>query len=137
MIALVNDTISFGSISQGGSDDTTDNSPYPFVLQNDGNCFSNVSINATSLWNTVSNPTSYFRYKVDNKTNEEGSFQWSDSQTDWSNVPGSTQEVAIVRINWNDDTDSAEVDLLVEVPTDEGSGNRESTLNFEASLAEK
>jgi parallel beta-helix repeat protein len=134
LITLINDTVSFGPIAQGGASNTTTNNPYPFLIQNDGNCFSNITINATDLWNTISNPSSYFRYKIDNYTGEEGSFNWGQSQTSWSDVPNSTQEMAIVRIDWDDSTDSAEVDLLVEVPNNEGSGSRESTVNFEASL---
>jgi hypothetical protein len=133
---LINDTVSFGSLGMGATNNTTDNSPWPFLIQNDGNAFFNISINATDLWNTASNPSEYFRYKVDNKTGEEGSFNWSASQTSWRNITGATQEIAIVRFNWSDATDSAEVDILVTVPPSEGIGDRESTVTFEAELGE-
>jgi len=42
----------------------------------------------------------------------------------------------IVQLNWSDTNDTAEVDILVEVPIDEGSGDRSSNVVFTAELGE-
>jgi len=136
LVTLINDTVQFGSLGMSATSNTTYNSPWPFWLQNDGNVELDIDINATSLWNSVLNPSTYYRYKVDNKTGEEGSFDWGESQTTWKNMPNSTQEEGIVNLSWIDATDSAEVDILVTVPSAEGSGNRESLVVFEASLSD-
>ena len=119
-----------------GNNDTSDDNPLPFLLQNDGNCMLNTSINATDLWTSVSNPTDYFKYKIDNKSGEAGSFDWQQSNTSWQQMPGTTPIVAIVSFNWSDTMDSAEIDLNVTVPPEEGAGDRESTVYFTASLGE-
>jgi hypothetical protein len=135
-LVLVNYSVSFGSLTLDESKNTTTNNPWPFLLRNDGNCFQNVSINATDLWNTQSNPSSYYQYKIDNKTGEEGSFNWSDSQTTWQQVPAATQQLAIVKFDWNESTDTAEIDILVTAPSLEGTGDRESSVLFEGVLGE-
>ena len=98
-ISLPNNTISFGSLEWNATNDTIDDNPLPFLLQNDGNCMLNVSINATDLWTSVSNPTDYFKYKIDNKSGEDGSFDWVQSKTSWQQLPGVTPTVAIVDFN--------------------------------------
>ncbi|KHO52789.1 MAG: hypothetical protein QT05_C0015G0002 [archaeon GW2011_AR13] len=135
MLSLVNDTVSFGTLQFQGTADTTTNSPWPFLLQNDGNCLLNVSTNATDLWNSIVNPNNYYKFKVDNQTGEEGSFNSQLSNISWSQMPANT-EIMIVQLNWSDVTDSAEIDILVEVPTDEGSGDRSSSVVFTGALGE-
>ena len=135
-IVLVNDTVQFGALAMGSTEDTSDDNPYPFLLRNDGNAFVNVSLNATNLWNSVVNPSEYYRYKIDNKSGEEGSFNWAQSKNAWTNMPNGTYEIAIVSLNWDDATDSVEIDSLVTVPSNEGSGNRESMIVFQGELGE-
>jgi len=135
-ISLPNDTISFGLLAMDATNDTTDDSPLPFLLQNDGNCMLNVTINATNLWNSILNPTDYFKYKIDNKSGEEGSFDSEQSQTSWQQMPNATPQTAIVSFNWTDNVDIAEIDLNVTVPPEEGHGDKESTVYFTASLGE-
>ncbi|MBU2052741.1 MAG: hypothetical protein KJ721_00700 [Nanoarchaeota archaeon] len=134
-ITLLNNTIAFGALNAEETSNTTDDSPLPFLIQNDGNCFTNVSINASNLWTSVANPSDYFKYKIDNKSGEEGSFNWLQSNTIWTQVPNTTQ-LAIAEFNWSDATDSAEIDLLVTAPAAEGAGDKSSTVYFTASLGE-
>jgi hypothetical protein len=136
-ISVLNDSIDFGTMNTytNNKKNTTTNNPYPFVLQNDGNCFINVSVNATALWSSVALATKYFQFKVDNYTSELGSFDWASSQTNWQNLSTLTT-MAVVRLDWNDTADSAEVDLLVEVPSVESPGTKRSNLTFDARLGE-
>jgi hypothetical protein len=135
VMSLLNSTINMGTLTMSESKNTSTDNPIPFLLQNDGNCMLNVSINATDLWSTVSNPSEYFKYKVDNKSGEEGSFNWLDSITSWTELPA-TSSIAIVEFNWNEETDSAEVDVLVTVPPTEGAGDKSSIIYFESELGE-
>ncbi|MFH1585758.1 MAG: LamG-like jellyroll fold domain-containing protein [archaeon] len=132
---LVNDTMNFGTMNLGDSDNTTDGTPSPFVLRNDGNCLTNVTINASSLWTSVALNTSYYQFKVDNNSGEEGAFNWLLSQITWSNLT-ETNQIVFVELNWSDATDSAEVEILVEVPSSELAAIKSSTIYFGSSLAE-
>jgi len=137
LITLTNDLVDFGSLDMTGNNDTTDNSPNPFVIENNGNCMANLTVNATSLWNSIVDDSSYYQFKIDDKIGEEGSFNWGDSITSWTNIPitGSAQ-LAIVELNWSNVTDSAEIDLKIVVPSQESAGDRESNVYITASLGE-
>ena len=133
--SLPNNTVNFGTMNISDSKNTTTDNPLPLLLQNDGNCMLNVTINATDLWQSISGNSSYFQYKIDNKSTENGSFNWLLSQTSWQQTPN-TSQIAIVEFNWSDLTDTAEVDILVTVPAGEGSGDRSSTIYLTSSLGE-
>ena len=134
IITLPVDAINFGSMITG-MNDTSDDVPAPFVIQNDGNCYVNVTTNATNLWVEASNPSDYFEYKIDNNSGEEGAFDWLESKISWQQIP-ITDETSIVELNWSDLVDSAEIDLNITVPSQEVAGNKESTVYFTASLGE-
>jgi len=134
-ISLTNDVVSFGSLVMAATNNTTINNPSPFLLQNDGNAFSNITINSTSLWASIVSDSNYFKYKVDNSS-EEASFNSLTSNISWTQMPITGQHIAIVELNWSEETDSAEVDLLVTVPSEEPAGNKQSTIYFTGSLAE-
>jgi len=135
IMSLPVDNINFGSLGMDATSNTTGGSPAPFEIQNDGNCLLNISLNATDLWTSIFGNSSYYQYKIDNKTGEEGSFNWDLSDIDWTQVPNSNQ-IVIVKLNWSDATDSAEMDLLVTVPPQESAGDKSSTLHFTAELGE-
>ncbi len=131
-ISLVNSSISFGTLAISQSDDTTDSSPEPFQIQNDGNVRVNVSVLSTSIWQSSLGQlgTSYFRFKA-NRTSESPSFSWSTSATSWLNMSGSAQ-LAIAYLNYSDASDLGAVDLFVKVPADEPPGQRQATITFNA-----
>ena len=127
--------IQFGSIGLLAFNDTTTNSPAPFVIQNDGNSLVNVSVNGSSLWLTQANPSQYYRFKIDNESSNNGSFDWASSLTAWTNMPLAAS-TAIAQFNNSNDKDAAEVDIYVKVPGGENPGNKTSIVTFLASLAE-
>ena len=133
---LLVDKVEFGEIKYLGSNDTTTNSPLPFLIQNNGNSFINITIEATDLWSRVSNPSQHYKFKADNST-ETGAFDWAKSTTTFTNMPpvGSGQ-ICIAALNYSDATDSAEIDIYVSVPPMESSGTRNSTVTFTAIFAE-
>jgi len=134
-ISMPTDNVNFGSIDYLAANDTTDDSPPPFVIQNDGNALINVSASATSFWNTVSSPNDYYKFKVDNKTGQEGAFDWVHSVTSWMQMP-ITGLVALSQLDYNTSKNNAEVDIYVEVPSGESPGARNSTVTLISSLAE-
>jgi hypothetical protein len=136
-ISLLNSSIAFGTIAFNTSQDTTDNSPLPLLIENIGNVLVNITIWATDLWNSVSNPSQYYQFKVDNYTLENNSFNWGLSITSFANMSANgTGLLAISELNYTDLTDTAEVDINITGPVTETAGVRNSTITLTASLGE-
>ena len=131
-ITLVDNTSSFGTMSLGDINDTTNNNPAPLRVRNDGNVFVNLTLNATSLWSSSSASlgTDYYQFKADNVTSEIGAFSWSSSTTNWVNML-SSQTSIIKELNYNNSIDEAEIELKIEVPLDEPPGSKTSTIIVE------
>lgn len=132
------DFISFGQLSLLQDDNTTDNSPAPFQLQNDGNALINVNVTSTDLWSSTLNPSIYYRFKINNNTAELGSFNWTSSATSWTNFPANaTKNVSgISALKYQNAFDSAVIDVLVQVPSAEPPGNKTATVTFMSILGE-
>ena len=130
-------SVNFGNLGYLGFNDTTANNPFPFTIQNDGNAFVNITIAATSLWQSISNPNQYYKFKTRNST-EVPSFNFAKSITGFSIMPlyNVSSNMSIVELNWSDETDSAYTDIYVETPLDEEPGARNSTVYFTSYLAE-
>ena len=87
-ISLPVSTIDFGLLSQGQSKNTTTNDPAPFRIQNDGNAFTNITVNGTNLWLTKANPDRFYQFKIANNSAENGSFSWAQSIISFRNMSG-------------------------------------------------
>ncbi len=130
-ISLDPDVVDFGEDRPlGYEDNTSDDSPNPFVIQNDGNCMIDTNISAIdSLWDSKPSPTDYFNYSVGWVSGEVGAFNWSGSTTSWTNVP-LVNVTFIDYLNYSDTNDSAEIELQIMVPLDEPPGAKSSNLIF-------
>jgi hypothetical protein len=136
-ISLPQSSIDLGIFNLGQTKNTSDGgAASPFLLQNDGNCRVNISINATPFFDVNQTASSNYRFKVDNNTGEEGSFSWLDSITDWTNMPIVSRLLSIVNLDWINATDSAEVDLEVTFPADEEGFDKNTTVAFESEFNE-
>ena len=124
-----NNLIEFGDV-WGAPDNTTDNSPGPFVVENDGNVFVNIWVNATSLWNTQPLDTKYYQFMVGNST-EANSFNWSNSSRDWEYMTDE-EKWSIAYLNYTNTSDLGEIELLVEVPSGEGAGSKNTIVTLKA-----
>jgi parallel beta-helix repeat protein len=133
-ISLITNSISFGGLSMGVMNNTTDDNPQPFVVENQGNGLINISINATTLFDTVGLGDASYQFKIDNSS-ELGSFLGLSSLINWTFMP-SAAVVAIDSLKYEDSTDTAECDILVDVPFSEDAGGKSSTVYFEAGLVE-
>jgi hypothetical protein len=132
-LKLTTDSVDFGNLNIKDNDNTTDDSPAPLVVENDGNVFLNISIYANeSLWTQQPLNTTFFRFKADNGS-ETISFNSTSSQTDWFNMTSYSKGV-INYLNFTDSTDSAEIDLYIQVPDDEPSGTKTCTLVIESEI---
>jgi len=130
-LSMINSSVNFSVLSMGETANTTTNNPVPLSIRNDGNSFVSVNMsNETSLlWTSQPAASEYFRYRIDNVTGEENSFNWTLSTTTWTNVPTSNNTV-INYLNYSDATDSAEIEILVTVPPQESPGTKSSRLVF-------
>ena len=136
---LLNRTVDFGfknvSYNLVYEDDTTDDSPTPILIENDGNSKSNVTISSAQLFISLPNASDSYQFKVDNATGFEGAFNWLRSLFNWTNVPITGNLIAISELNYTG-ANRAEVDLAIHVPTNEPPGERRANITFAASLAE-
>jgi len=139
-VTLLINTIEFGEVDAFGiANDTTNENPQPFILENTGNCLVNVSHNATQLWVEGPTESSDYKIKVDNNTldGELGAFNWLNSITSWINVSLTGQVLLMNDLNFTDSKDSVEIDIYVRSPQDESPGDKSSTIIFEPVLSEE
>lgn len=106
------------------------------VLDNIGNVLTNVSVNSSALWSTQPDNSSYYQFRADNVTGEEGAFSWLLSITSWFDMPIIGEVVAVGELNYPSGDDSVEVDVRLEVPASEGPGVKNATIVFVGGLAE-
>ncbi|MGV8130864.1 MAG: hypothetical protein ACP5N7_02060, partial [Candidatus Pacearchaeota archaeon] len=135
-------SVDFGNLAYLNSNDTSDNSPKPIIIINQGNVKANFSIGASSLWSSVNNPSSYYTAKVDNATtngiSENGTFVSASSAILYTPVPLTSSPISLARgFNYQDDLDTIEVDINVTVPNTEGPGLKNSTVTFTFVLSDQ
>lgn len=133
IISLISDSINFGEMSIKESKDTTADSPGPFKMENQGNCYINVSLNATQLWDSINYEASnYFQAKIREYI---GNATWA--ETSWFQLPPITGLItAVDSLNYSSEANTLKTDILLEVPPEEAAGSKSSQVNFKASLAE-
>ncbi|MGB9708317.1 MAG: LamG domain-containing protein, partial [Candidatus Pacearchaeota archaeon] len=128
-LSTINATADFGEMAPGTVNDTTDNTPWPLSIQNDGNCFVNVSIFGTQLWNATPYISDTYQYKFDYL--ELNSFNWSESVVNWGNVPIDFTILGVLsKFNYTDTNDSAELDIRVAPYDYEPPGAKNSTITL-------
>ncbi len=137
-VSLPVDSINFGTLAHLSTNETSDDSPAPFLIQNDGNVLVNVTIGATNLWNTAQNPSAYYQFKIANYTAENASFNWVKSIVTYTNMFSDVSpSLAIAYLNNTNATDTAEIDINVTVPSNEGPNAKSSSVTLTASLADE
>jgi len=132
VLTLINDTTNFGTMLPNDKNDTTDDSPNPLLLENDGNCYVNVNLSSSGLlWESLpgQGPSNYYLYKVD-RFNEWDSFNYGQSQTSWAQAPITNFTSVVSQLNYAAGNNRSEIDINVTVPGDEPSGSKSSLLSF-------
>jgi len=137
IISLNVSGIDFGKKNVTDNDSTTDNSPKPIVIVNDGNVLINITLSATELWGEVTLPDTSFQFKVTNST--LACFIYDNSTTSFTDVPTATTPI-IHKLNFTggfqNGCGNVSIDVSITVPSDEPAGNKSSTMTFTAALGE-
>ena len=124
--------VNFQVINILQSNNTSDGSPTPFLMQNDGNVFVNVSIyaNASIFQQSVLGSTD-FQFMAGNYSLEPNSFKWNASQITWASMPNSSNQTKVVaELDFNNSKDLAESEIYVRVPSVEPEGNKMSGIIY-------
>jgi hypothetical protein len=129
-ISFTIDNVDFKSLGPDQMNDTTDDSPSPFVLRNDGNIDINISINTSaSPFSTETLNKKYFQAK----TSDYEASTIKDipgSQTSWMNLTDTATDF-IKEMDWEDDNDEVRIDINVTIPNKEPVGAKKATLTLE------
>jgi hypothetical protein len=129
-IKLNNNNTNFGALAPGQSKDTEAGGVAPFVLENNGNVFVNVTLlGNNSPYSTVALNTSAFQYKA--RANESGAFPAASAQTTYTPV-NSTYGNLVKQFNYTDISDDAIIDINITVPPTEPPGYKEANITFSA-----
>ena len=129
-ISLIDSTIAFGNVSLNDRINSTLSGYTPFRGENAGNIIINISVTATPYFDTIPFPSFYYQFKI--AENETSSFNLSQSETTWSNMSNVSSNTHIVNLNWVDFKDDFLTHLLVQIPPEELSASKNSTITFTA-----
>lgn len=132
-ISLLTSEVNFGNIALNNVDDTTDDSPFPFLIVNDGDVKVNVTAEATDIWDGTggANPSSYYQFRCGDSSEVACA---GGSITVWTNMPASASPTLVIAyLDYNDTIDTNEVEIKLTVPSDEPAGSKTSTVTFIAS----
>lgn len=127
-ITLINDTVNFGNVTLGVEKNTTNESVFPFLLENTGNVFVNITITGEKIFQQAAFPSTSYRYKA--RANESGAFNTGASTLTFTNVTNVSTTKDIVDLNWTNAKDDAKIDVQIVTPTDEPPGVKNSTFTF-------
>ena len=138
-IQLVVASVDFGTMSPSEQDDTTDNSPPPFKLNNNGSVDINVSVGVygtSGLWVTRTSGDGNFSFNVSNATT--GSVYLA-ARAVYVNMKNHTNGTNTDWVVWNlsyqpGNTDTIDINLNVTVPQDEPAGAKSCVVKFNASV---
>ncbi len=131
IVALVD----FHDMVQTATNETSDYDPHPFVLQNNGTVFVNISIYSEDLWPSAApNPDQYYRFNAsdDNATNSAlSSIQlgWVAPWTDMAAAAPSNPNLATC-VNNSPNANTINVHINITVPTLASSGTHTATVTF-------
>ncbi|MBI2139890.1 right-handed parallel beta-helix repeat-containing protein [Candidatus Woesearchaeota archaeon] len=127
-ISLVVDNATFVTLSLGQEDNTTDNSPAPVRVRNDGNIRLNISVHANqSLWIRKALNTTFYMMAAGNFSTQPESFNWSGSAQSFTNVTNVSKYI-IKQLEFNATKNTGEIEISVTTPPDEPDGAKESFL---------
>jgi len=134
VISLPVNSIDFGNMNINDVNDTLDDSPAPFQVQNDESVDVNITVEATDLWSGTNGacPTSFYQFACGSGEVACG----TGSITTFTNIPPTgSPTLAIANLGYTDSADQVELDIKVTVPSDEPAGAKSSTITFTASQA--
>jgi len=132
-ISMVNNTSNFtNDLGEYPTPGDNSNTSLPgvgwFVVENDGNCEINLTINGSDFWPVESNPTTYYRFKT--IPNVTGSY--ADGTSSWTQVPALS---SADHVGWmmydnvsNLDKNRTDLHFNITVPASYSAGQLSSTV---------
>ncbi len=128
-LSVLRSNVNFTVLAPGSKANTTNNSYAPFLLENIGNINSNLTVTTGNYFFTAINASSLY-YQFNIEANETNAFNTTASQISWANI--SLTSVISHAIDWNYHhwKNDLIVNLLVQVPPNETSGTKNSTISF-------
>jgi|GEM_PF-5927294 len=122
----VNNT-DFGEMNISMTDNTSDDSPAPFAVENTGNVPLNVTIKANDdLFSSSGLGNSSFRYAA--RTADAAHYQ--SAQTSWTDV-AADYTALFTNLKYFAELNNASIDILVNVPNDEAPGAKEAVVSVQ------
>ena len=132
-IVLNVDSIDFGDLADDGINSTEDFSPPPFEIENNGKVVVNVEVTATDLWDSVNNPSAFYQFNSSEKEPNSVPNPAVDLVGPWTDLPTNETFVKVAdNFKRKKKENEIYVNLRIQVPTDEGAGNKTSSLTFRA-----
>ncbi len=144
-ISAPTSTTAFGTIAAGASANTSNNGTtvaVPMQIQNDGNEYTNISINAlNSLWNQSASPTNNFLYAANNTSegaqigttfNRLACYNYAQSNTTYRNIPlaAANDQSAATRLNFTNSCDTVNFTFSITVPSGEQGAAKSAGILF-------
>jgi len=135
--------VSFGTLADGDFDNTTDDSPLPLKINNDGNSRIDINISGDGLFTSVNTLPDDYQFYI-NETYDDFDEQGIGSAFDFNtinltlsllnvtNVTGSPVYRAISFFNYSSGSDTVAVNIRIRIPVAEPGGFKRSVLNFTA-----
>lgn len=123
-LTLLSNSTDFGSLAPLASTDTESGDANPMRVENDGNIYLDITLNATqSLFDQVTLNNTAFRYR--GAANESSSF--TTSQSTYTNVTA-THTTVFGNLSYIDVNDDGLIHYNVTVPFDEAPGEKNTTI---------
>ena len=127
-ITILTNTVAFGDLGPNQQNNTSSDKPPPFLAENTGNIFSNVTITATSYFNLSDFPSNNYQFQIEE--NESGAFNTTKSNMTWINMTSSSVSPHVINLDWQTIKDNFAAAIRILVPDDEPAGAKSSVLTF-------
>ena len=128
-ITLTTSSVNFGSVAIGIAETTSDGSPAPFVVRNDGSVNIDVTVGSTALWVQEASTSPYYRVQCRAGTTACG----TGSVTSYTTMPIGSATKIIGTLGFTDGSDDNKVDIEITAPNRESQGAKSATVTFTAS----
>jgi hypothetical protein len=127
-LIVQNDNVSFGDVLTKDVFNTTTNNPRPFWVENAGNVFVNITINASPFFTSVGYPTANYQFRIE--VNETNAYNTTNSTSNWTNMTNTSSRIDVYDLDWHNFQNDFLTGIRVEVPALEPHGLKSSVVTF-------
>jgi len=126
---LTPDTVNFGVIALGASNNTISGGPDPFIIENIGNAYLNITITSTEPLFKKTSPV----YQFNSSCYEP--LCANEVYSTWTSFDQLDQNI-VKFLDFNQANDTLRIDIKITAPVDETPGAKSDTLTFTATQAD-